>query len=251
MSKPACMAPTASASSMTRAAWNCRSTSAAASPGRPTTASRTEPHVVEGDGAEAPREIHRLHRRHRDTARRRWDEDLGQRRRRRPSPSASRALDEEVRRLPGGLDRTHRAAQHEVLPVTAELDAGAPRVRPRAELGDVPRGDLGPGQQARQHVGMRPVRAQRRGDDVGRHQRPRRRVLAELVCDQAEVDQARPADRAAPVLLGHQQRCPPELRALAPVAGVEARRIVAQRARSASGGACCVKKRAVVSRKNS
>ena len=63
--------------------------------------------------------------------------------------------------------------------------------------------------------------------------RPRRGVAAELVGDEAEVDQAGAADGPAAVLLAHQQRGPPELGAAAPVGRVEPGRVVAQ-----SRGAC-------------
>src|ERR1700733_12032762 len=155
MSKPACMAPTASASSMTRAAWNWRSTSGAAPPAVPTTppGRGPEPYLLEGEGAEAPRQVHRLHGCHRDPVGRRRDEDLGDAA---PAAVPVRLLrtDEEVVGLAGGLDGAHGAAQHDVVPVAAQLDAGAPDAEGAAELGDVPRRDLGSGQQPRDHVGV-------------------------------------------------------------------------------------------------
>ena len=209
MSNPDCMAPTDSALRMTRNTWNWRSTSAEASPAAPTTASagtRTSSNVTT--------EKRRVRstvcmRRHRDARRRRGHQHL------RGPAVAVAAGDEQMARGAGRLHRARLAAQHEVGPVGRRLDGRPPPVGPGHR--GAPRGDPLAGEQAGQDVGRGAVRAERRRHHVGRGQRSRRGVAAELVGHETEIDQARAADRPAPVLLADQQRGPPQLGAAAPV----------------------------------
>ena len=227
---------------------NWRSTCAVGLAGRPDHgARRGTVDVVEGHDGEAPGQVDRLHRRHRDARRGRRDEDLGQRR----SRSSSRHGHEEVVRLRRPTPPGAPCRKHEVVPVALGPRRSA-RHRARTRSGSArttwrsPRRRAGP--PARR--APRPCSLSAAATTLVDGQRPRRGVAAELVGDQAEVDQARAADGAAAVLLAHQQRGPPQLGAPAPVGRVEAAGS-SRSARNVSGGTCSVRKRSVVSRKNS
>jgi len=101
---------------------------------------------------------------------------------------------------------------------------------PRARFGVGPAADESPGHQAGQQLGLLlrgPGPGHGGGDDVRRGQRPRRGAPAELERDQGQVAQALAAHAAAAVGLGHQQRRPAQVGALAPEVAAEPRRVAA------------------------
>ena len=121
-----------------------------------------------------------------------------------------------------------------------EGDVAQPVVRRR--LGGRPGGDDVAGDDRREDLGLvlgRPGTGERRRDDVARQQWARRDVGAEGIRHEGEVGEAVLTDAAAAELLGHQQRHPTQLGALAPVVALEAGRLGTQRRAPSGSGTRC------------
>jgi hypothetical protein len=184
-------------------------------------------HIVEPDLPEPPHQVEAVHRDDGEAERVARDQELDD-----PLAATVQAgADQEPVGLACGLDHGLGPRQDEPVAVgpSHELDVARPPAA--AGLIEAPGGDHVTAHDAGQDVGLllwRPRGGQSCGHDVGGMEGARRHHAPELLGDDRQVGQPAARQRAAAVPLGHQEPRPAQLRAAAPPATVEARRVAGQ-----------------------
>ncbi len=223
------MAPTDSAQAMATARSSWRSTWASADPGAPDDAGAGQAGVLEGNDGEPTGHVYRLHGGYGHPGGAGGHQHLGQ--------SRSRASgDQQVVGDGGRLDRALDAVQYHLVTLEPDVEGDGPEPVGRDRLAQAPGGQRRPRQQTvDQLLGAVTGLAEGGGDHVGHGQRPGGGVAAELVGQEAQVDETVVPNGAPTVDLTDQQRRPPQLGAPAPVVAVEADRVVPQAPELADG----------------